>query len=97
MVDTVRAVVAIYLFAHLLQPLIISSYFALEQSEDEEWGIGVLVFIYFVFLFCILTSNSADTMSVPNMPIFYVVKIIFALHFIISLTYEPLAKPLFLT
>lgn len=88
MVDTVRAVAALYLFAHLLQPLIISSYFALEQSEDEEWGIGILLFMYVVFLLCILTSNSADTVSVPNVPVFYVLKIIFALHFIISVTYS---------
>ena len=29
-----------------------------------------------IYIFCILTSNSADTTSVPNMPIFYVVSLL---------------------
>ena len=83
-----RALGILYAFAHMMPPFIVASYMALEQPEDEEQGVGIILFCMAAFLFFICTTGSFGMVTFQNTPTLYVVKSICGIWFAFSVTYS---------
>lgn len=86
MIDAVRAVSYIYLFAHMMQPLFVAAYLSEKNTENTEWCYFLLsIVMSIVFFFFIFSCNHESTLLIRNSPFVYVFKLLFLVGHIVGI------------